>query len=203
MDTSKIKNAAVGLADLASNSVDSTKIKNGSIAEADLNAALLARLADLESRLAAVEGGPYSIATFKATYRCKSLNGGIDATTSFAAAEFLQNTSLVVADGNGSMTSSYAEHAIRRGWSVAGNTLATNQANWSEEGGPNTGTYNVSADGELTAVGVPVAPGAGEYGTGLLASNGDVVVFHWGNDEVNDGLSQSDREFGVCVRTSR
>ena len=209
VDTTKIKDGTVGTADLANNSVTSAKILNGSIDTADLNAALLARLTRMEARLAALEGAPYSNATFKGTYRCLSVQDWVAGNAVYG--QTYANVGLgtvaqqMTADGLGSLTYTDTRRWTGWTWRVGYNAtakayyLATeSEADTSNNPGETKG-YSVAADGKLT---FSPPPEGSIIHDGWIGLSGDVVILRWVEDW-GAGNANTQYELSTCVRTAR
>ncbi|TCT20101.1 hypothetical protein EDC35_10625 [Thiobaca trueperi] len=195
----------VQASDLATNSVTGSKIKNGSVSAADLNAALRTQLSRLESRLAALEGGSYSKATFKGTYQCieqSTENGGNNTPgKSFAYINHTSKVTVVKANGAGSVQFKGSATDTGRSWWVDWNKsgqfnfLGTQEdvETWKDDG---TVNYSVSAQGYVKFLGDAAATSEG-----WISLNGDVMTIRYmeKNDDTNDYL----QSLGVCVRTAR
>jgi len=170
--------------------VDAADLADGSVGEAKLESAVLARLADMEARIAALEAASWGSSGFAGAYQCYELQ--VD---QFAGFEFggmnLQGERLSIeADGAGTATYTTSEDNGSLTWSVVGGAL---QANWSDITDPDaTGSfsYTVSPDGQLSFDGQ-------EWG--WLSHNGDVATSLFvDRDYTGFGIGIG---LTICVRT--
>jgi len=170
--------------------VDAADLADGSVGEAKLDAALAARLADMEARIAALETGSVGSPGFAGTYRCYELQVDQFAGLDFAGMNLQGERILIDADGAGTASYTVSEDDGSLTWSVEGGAL---QSNWSDITDPDfTGsfTYAVSPDGQLSFDGQ-------EWG--WLSHNGDFATSLFVNTDytgfgIGIGLT-------VCVRT--
>lgn len=83
--------------------IDNTDLRDGSVDEAKLDAALQARLADMEARIAAIEAG-LSSTGFAGTYRCYELQVDQAGGAGSAGINLQGERMIIEADGAGTAT---------------------------------------------------------------------------------------------------
>jgi len=173
--------------------VDAADLADGSVGEAKLDAALAARLADMEARIAALETGSVGSPGFAGTYRCYELQVDQFAGTNYAGMNLQGEQIVIDADGAGSATYTVSVDDSSLVWFVDGSGLL--QANWTEQTDPDVTdsfTYTISAEGQVIIDG---------EAAGWISQDGDVVtLLQVGSDTVVDEFSLG-IGLSVCVRT--
>lgn len=189
----------VGSGDLANGSVTSIKIKDGTIAAADLAPALLARISALEAKVKKLEGGAYSQATLKGTYKCleMSVGGSWDVEKTVGDMVYGAGYGYVAADGAGTVSViSGGDEAelIFNGFSVQnGLSIQDSHHLWKEAG---SFSYTVSAAGKVVFdLATP-----NESLTGWLGRNGDMLIAQYIDNDTTD--RDRFRTLQTCVRTA-